>query len=445
MAPTGDKPTVKRKKKAAKKAAKSVVKKKVAKRKVAKRKVAKRKAVARKRLEEVEELSADASGPSEHVKTIQAAPVVPSVAAVQETLTTRTTRTVRSRDVTVFLKQLIMLLDAGTPILKALKSLSNRGEHKGIRNLVTGISEYVEAGNPLWQAFSREGRHFSPVYVNLIKAAELSGTLTTVMRRLVIYREKREMMRRRMIVAMIYPVSVAVVAYIIIWLMSTLLIPEFEAMFKDFELELTPFTQFMLNSASFIGGGWSLLLACGIVAGVIGGYWLFMMDPVRRVMADRLKFKIPVLRGVTRASVVLEFTRTFAMLQRSGILIMSTLELCRNSAGNRAFAGAIQDMRDSVERGEGLERSLRSAERSGYLPGVVVDMLVTGEETGSMEQISDQIADAYEAELEIQVDAMKEAIVPVAVVGLSIVVGSVVIALFMPLVQMIEGLAGGGM
>ena len=112
---------------------------------------------------------------------------------------------------------------------------------------------------------------------------------------------------------------------------------------------------------------------------------------------------------------------------------------------HRAFAGAIQDMRDSVERGEGLERSLRSAERSGYLPGVVVDMLVTGEETGSMEQISDQIADAYEAELEIQVDAMKEAIVPVAVVGLSIVVGSVVIALFMPLVQMIEGLAGGGM
>lgn len=404
-----------------------------------KKKPAKRKAVTRKSISDMEDTHEISEGTIE----IEEA-VLPSVSAVSETITTRTTRSVRHKDITVFLRQLIMMLDAGTPILKALKSLSHRGEHRGIRNLVTGISEYVEAGNPLWQAFAREGKHFSPVYVNLIKAAEASGSLTTVLRRLVIYREKRELLRRQMINALIYPASIAFVAYIIIWLLSTFLIPEFRAMFKDFNVEPGAFTNFVLDAANFVGGPGSVIL----VVGSIVGLWLFytqwwVRSPLRRATSDRLKFRLPIIGSLTRSGVVAEFTRTFAMLQRSGVLMMSTLELCRNSMSNRAFANSIQDMRDSVERGDGLEGPLRDAEKKGLLPGVVVDMLITGEETGSMDNISDQIADIYESEVELLVAGLKEAVQPIMVVGIGVVVGCIVVAMFLPLVKMIEGLSGG--
>lgn len=415
-------------------------KKRSVKKKVVKKKAVKKKAVARKKLDEVVAPYA--------VKAVEelAKPSIPSVSTVQDTITVQTTRSVRSKDITVFLRQLIMMLEAGTPILKALKSLSHRGEHKGIRNLVYGIAQFVEAGNPLWQAFAREGKHFSPIYVNLMKAAEASGTLTTVLRRLVIYREKREIMRRKIIVAMIYPAAIAFVAYIIIWLLATFLIPEFEAMFATFDITLEGLTAFVLSAAAFVGGKGSIIT----VLVVIGGSWAFytqfwVRSPLRRVMTDRMKFKLPISGPITTSSVVAEFTRTFAMLQRSGVLMISTLELCRNSSTNRAFAGSVQDMRDSVERGDGLEGSLRAAEKSGYLPGVVVDMLITGEETGTMDTIADQIADSYEQELELQVEGLKEALGPIMVIGIGLTVGAIVIALFLPLVQLITEVSSAGM
>lgn len=429
----------------------SPAKKKAVKKTPAKKKAVRKKAVARKKIDEVtlpilDEEESEVTIELEKSPGPKKETSVRSVSAIQDTITTRTTRSVRSRDITVFLRQLIMMLEAGTPILKALKSLSHRGERASIRNLVTGIAEYVEAGNPLWQAFAREGKHFSPVYVNLIKAAEASGSLTVVLRRLVILREKRESMRRNMIVAMIYPVAVGVVAYAIIWALSTFLIPVFEEMFVAFGLELKGYTKFVLSVASLVGGPFSLLFVLVTIAAIwaIYSFW-FIQNPVRRVMADRIKLRLPVIGPLTQAGVVAEFARTFAMLQRSGVLMMSTLELCRNSISNRAFAEAIQDMRDSVERGEGLEAPLRAAERNGLMPGVVVDMMITGEETGSMDNIADQIADSYEEEVEIQVAGLKEAVQPIMVIGIGFAVGSIVIAMFMPLVSMMEGLASSGM
>lgn len=425
---------------------------KAAKKKAVKKKAVKKKAVARKKLDEVTHPLVD-SGDETSVEletrnepSLRSESSIPSVSAIQETIATRTTRSVRSRDITVFLRQLIMMLEAGTPILKALKSLSHRGERPAIRNLVTGIAEYVEAGNPLWQAFAREGKHFSSIYVNLIKAAEASGSLTVVLRRLVSYREKREMLRRNLIVALIYPASVALVAYLIIWALATFLIPVFREMFASFDLPLSGFTKFVMNAASLIGGWYSFLFVFIAIAGIWALYSLwFVQSPLRRVMVDRLKLRLPVIGPLTQAGVVAEFTRTFAMLQRSGVLMMSTLELCRNSMSNRAFAECVQDMRDSVERGDGLEAPLRAAERNRLIPGVVVDMLITGEETGSMDNIADQIADSYEEEVEILVAGLKEAIQPIMVIGIGFAVGGIVIAMFLPLVTMIESLATSSM
>ncbi|PCJ67015.1 MAG: hypothetical protein COA73_00805 [Candidatus Hydrogenedentota bacterium] len=429
-------------------AKKRAAKKSPAKKKAVKKKVAiKKRAVTKKILEpeirKIEEvvLELDTASTSSTKSTSTS---LPSITSVQETITAQATRSVRRKDITVFLRQLIMMLDAGTPIIKALTSLSHRGEHRGIRTLVTSIKEYVESGNPLWQAFGREGRYFSPVFVNLIKAAEASGNLSGVLRRLVSYREERERMRRQMQVAMIYPSVLVGVAFTVIVLLSMFVIPEFRKLFMDLDVEIGTFPTIVMAIADLIAWYWWVAVAA--VVGVWAGYnFWWIRSPLRRLRSDQLKLKLPIFGRIEQSMVVTEFTRTLAMLLRSGVSMLATLDLCRNSVSNRAFANSIQNIRDSVESGEGMESPLRDAEKKGLIPGVVVDMLMTGEETGSVDSISDQIADSYEEEVTIAIEAMQEALQPIMVVTLGIMVGTLVIAMFMPLVSLIEKISSQGM
>ncbi len=434
----------------AKKAAakKSTAKKSPAKKKAVKKKPAlKKRAVAKKVLEpeirsieeEVLELDTEETTSAKTSTTS-----LPSVSTIQETITAQATRSVRRKDITVFLRQLIMMLDAGTPIIKALNSLSHRGEHRGIRTLVTSIKEYVEAGNPLWQAFGREGRYFSPVFVNLIKAAEASGNLSVVLRRLVAYREERERLRRQVQVALIYPSVLISVAFTVIVLLSLFVIPEFRKLFRDLDVEIGGFPTFVMGCADVIAGYWWVAVVAAVGMWAVYTLW-WIRDPRRRLIADQIKLRLPIIGRIEQNMVVTEFTRTLGMLLRSGISMMATLDLCRSSISNRAFANAIQDIRDSVENGEGMEAPLRVAEKKGLLPGVVVDMLMTGEESGSVDAISDQIADSYDEEVAIAISAMQEAMQPLMVVTLGIIVGGLVIAMFMPLVSLVEKISLQGM
>jgi len=367
---------------------------------------------------------------------------VPSVSPASEAVGAPSRGTIRNKDITVFLRQMIMMFEAGTPILKALKSLARRSENKSVRALVGGIAEYVEAGNPLWQAFAREGRYFDPVDVNLIKAAEASGSLPAVLKRIAEYREQRERLKRQMQVAMIYPATVTVLAGILVILLSLFVLPAFKEMFDELGVKLNGYTLFVMATARFVETTWWLWV--GIIVGLILGYRLWWVrSPIRQLQSDKVKLRVPVFGGLTRRRVVAEFTRTFAMLLRSGVSMMSTLDLCRNAVGNRAYIGVIQDMRDSVEAGEGLEAPLRKAEKEGYLDGVVVDMLLTGEESGSLEQVADQIANTYEGEIDIAVKGISEAILPIFVVFAAFVVGGIVIGLFLPLIKMIETISSG--
>ena len=389
----------------------------------------------------------DSAAPTISEETAAAAPrpekraAVPSARAIQEAVTARTIRGVRGRDITSFLRQLIMMLDAGTPLLKSLKSLSRRGERQGIRDLVAGMTEYVEAGNPLWQAFARY-KEFDPVFVNLIKASEASGTLTTVLARLVKYRSAREMMAKRVRNAMIYPVAVLSVCVAVLVIIAKVLIPEFVSMFEKFEIEIPPFTSGFITVSNMLSAYW---LPGFVALGALGVvYKILVQNPVWRMRADRMKLRLPLIGIILQKNAIVDFTHTFALMLRSGLSMMATLDLCKNAMRNRAYVPAIQDMRESVERGEGLEQALRNAERSQLFPGVVVDMLITGEETGSIDVISDQIGDIYEQEVEIEVSSINETIQPVITVAMGFIVGIIVFALFSPLVSMVDQIAGGG-
>ncbi len=349
--------------------------------------------------------------------------------------------TVRSSDVTAFLRQLIMMLDAGMPILRSLKTLSKRGERAAARALVADITGYVEQGNTLWQAFDRHPRYFDTVFVSLIKAAEASGTLTTVLRRMVDYRESRELMIKRVRGAMIYPVVLLIACMGVLWLLTYFVVPEFKAMFEKAGLDIPNYTQVFLNVSDAIASYFWVPIAVLIVLIVVYNVW-WIRSPLRRLTSDRLKLKIPVIGKILHKNAIVEMTRTMALLLRSGLSMMSTLELARAAIHNRAVAEALQGVRDSVEQGGGMEEPLRRAYR--VIPPVVTDMFVTGEETGKVDAIAEQIASIYEEEVEIAVNTIGELLQPIFTVIIGVAVMGLFFCLFLPLVSMIEQISSAG-
>jgi type II secretory pathway component PulF len=350
---------------------------------------------------------------------------------------------VKHHEITTFLRQLIMLLDAGTPILKALRTLSQRGENPALRALVSDITQYVEAGNPLWQCFDRHPRYFDEVFVNLVKASEASGTLITVLRRVADYREGRQLLTKRVRNAMAYPVVLVVACTGVLLLLTKLVIPEFEQMFERQGIVIPPATHYFLQGAHIFGNWWWLPFVAFFVFWLVYRYW-FLRSELRRLWADRIKLHIPILGKIVHKNAIVEMSQTMALLLRSGLSMMATLNLTRKAIHNRAVAESLQGVRDSVEQGGGLEAPLRAA--SDVIPHVVTDMFVTGEESGRVDQVAEQIATVYEEEVKIAVAGLGEMLQPVFTVIVGLVVMALFASLFYPIVSMIESIssASGG-
>ncbi|MBW7864441.1 MAG: type II secretion system F family protein [Candidatus Hydrogenedens sp.] len=339
-------------------------------------------------------------------------------------------------DITVFLRQLIMLLESGTPILKSLRTLARRGKRAGVRDLVVDIAAFVENGSPLWAAFERHPRHFDAVFVSLIKASEASGTLTTVLRRLVDYRTARELLRKRVRSAMIYPVLLVVACLAAMLVISSFVVPVFADFFSRAGLEVPGPTRFLIAASEVARVAWWVPIAALLVLLFAYKLW-YVRNPLRRLTADRLKLGIPLIGPIIHKNALVEMTRTLGLLLRSGLSMMASLDLTRNAIHNRAVAESLQAMRNSVERGGGLEEPMR---QSAVIPDEVTDMIATGEESGRVDAVAEQIADIYEEEVSIAVAGLGEALQPVftLVIGLAVLI--LFVALFLPMIGMIDQL-----
>ena len=344
--------------------------------------------------------------------------------------------------VTTFLRQLIMMLEAGTPLLKTLNTLANRGESSSARAMVADIARHVEEGNALWQAFERHPRYFDPVVVNLIKASEASGTLVTVLKRIVTYREKRRMLQRRVTSALLYPVVVAVVCVGAVFVIAQFVLPEFISFFNKLDVDVPWYTTAFIGTIEYITSMWFVILAIAVIVGLGVLYKLLMSQPLWRLRIDRLKLKIPKIGpSIYKKVAVVEFTRNLSLLLGSGMSMMVTLDLVRRAIRNQAMANALQSVRDSVERGAGIEEPLRQQAR--VVPPVVTDMLVTGEESGQLDDIANHIAETYEEEVNITIAGLGEIIQPVLTAFLGGAVLIVALALLMPMINMIQTLGSG--
>lgn len=346
---------------------------------------------------------------------------------------------VRRRDITVFLRQLVMLLEAGTPLLKSLKTLANRLEGRGIRNMVQDLAEQVESGNPLWQAFERHPHeYFDTVFVALVKASEASGTLVDTLRRQTEYYERREMLRRRVKTALVYPAILVVLCGAVLFVMAKFVVPAFEEIFEGaLNVSMPPFTKGLISVIHFLTS-WPILVLFAAIAALIILYWVWQRNPVNRLLADRIKLRVPLLGRISQKYAVAQMTSSLAMMLRSGLSMMVTLDLARSAIHNQAVAQVLQKVRSSVEQGSGIEEPLRA--EPNVIPPVVTDMLVTGEEAGQLDRVAAHIADTYEEEVQIDISTLTDLLPVILVVVLGIAVLMIVLAFFLPLISSIDQL-----
>lgn len=343
---------------------------------------------------------------------------------------------VRYSDITLFLRQLIMLLDSGVSILRALKSLSIRSERPAVRGLINDIALYVEGGNALWQAFDRHPNYFDSVFVNLIRASEASGTLTTILHRIVNYRESREMLRKRVRGAMIYPILLIVACIVALFVITSFVVPVFSEFFARSNMDIPASTRFLIDSSELIRQWWWMPILVLVLMIFLYQFW-FIRNPARRMAIDYLKLKLPIIGGIIHKNAITEMCRTMGLLLRSGLSMMSTLDLTKDAIHNRAVAESLNAMRSTVEGGGGLEEPMRA---SGVMPAVIVDMFVTGEESGRVDQVAEQIADIYEEEVRIAISGLGEALQPVFTLVIGTAVLILFVSLFLPMISMIDHL-----
>jgi len=344
---------------------------------------------------------------------------------------------VRQRDATQFLRQLIMMLEAGTPLLRTLERLSDRASRSAPRALISDIAEYVESGNAFWQACERHPRVFSTVEVNLIRAAEASGNLNVILGQLADYRERRAMLAKKVRAAMIYPVVLIAACFVVALILANVVVPEFLSLFERLDVEPGAFSDATISAIVWFGDWWWAIV--GVTAAVVVLGWLWgSMSPVNRLRLHRWSLRIPIIGSILQKYAVVQMTRTWALLLRSGLSMMVALDLTRNAIHNQAVAQTLQAVRDNVEAGGSIEDPLRRYPK--VIPGVVTDMLVTGEETGQLDEIAERVANNYEEDVNVEVTTLGETLQPVLTIIIGVFVALLFVALFLPMISMLEQL-----
>lgn len=339
---------------------------------------------------------------------------------------------VKATEILVFTRQLSTIVNAGLPLLQGLDILAEQTEDARFANVLQEIGSSVEGGESFSEALRKHPRIFSDLYVSMVRAGEASGNLDNVLMQLADYLESMEELKRRIRSAMTYPVVafsmiVLIAAGLIVWV-----VPQFAEIFSSFDKALPAPTQLLIY-ASEILRSWKMLI---VVAAFIGGVLAFRVYRATengRYVTDRLMLRLPVFGKLLRKVAISRFSRTLSTLTRSGVAILAALEIVERTAGNEVFARAIRKAGDSVRGGETLADPLA---RSQEFPAMVTRMIGVGEKTGALEQMLSKISDFYDSEVKAAVDSLTSLIEPILILMMGIVVGGIVIALFMPILQL---------
>lgn len=347
----------------------------------------------------------------------------------------RTVGKVPVKKLTQFTRQLSTLQDAGLPILRSLRILEDQQKPGMMRVAIRLIAEEVEAGSSLSDAMSRYPKAFDHLFTNMVRAGELGGVLDIILQRLADFMEKSQALKRKIVGAMIYPSAVIFFATIIVVGLLVFIVPKFKTIFADMGQELPAATQMLLGLSDWImGSGWMFVVGfplgffiiCKILGATEGG--AFFMD--------KAKLLIPVIGNIIGKSSVARFTRTLGTLLTAGVPILDALNITAETSGNQIYRRALKRVRESIREGESIAKPLRQAK---VVDAMVVNMIDVGEETGELDKMLYKVADTYDEEVDVLVEGMVSLLEPIMVLTLGGIVGFVVVALFMPMVGMLDG------
>ncbi|MDD3605142.1 MAG: type II secretion system F family protein [Kiritimatiellae bacterium] len=345
---------------------------------------------------------------------------------------------VKPKQLMVSTRQLATLVNAGLPLLRGLQVMQRQEKNPALKKALSEIADAIQSGSTFAEALGQHPKIYNRLYVNMAKAGELGGVLDQVLVRLAEFMEKAQAIKSKVISAMIYPVVVLCMAGGILAFLMIFIIPKFEQIFQEL-LEgegLPPLTQFVLNvSRAFthhiawvVVGVVILIVLVRIAAKTAWG----------RYSLDRTKIAAPVFGTLVKKTAIARFSRTLGTLMTSGVPVLQALNIVRDTAGNEVIARAVNQIHDSVKEGENMAPPI---EASGIFPPMVISMVEVGEETGGLPEMLMRIADTYDGEVDDTVAGLTSIIEPILIIFLAVVVGTIVIALFMPLISIIGKLS----
>jgi type IV pilus assembly protein PilC len=349
---------------------------------------------------------------------------------------------VKPKNLMIFTRQLATLIDSGLPLLRSLTVLEKQEPNPVLRATISALAENVQGGSTFSECLAQHPRIFNKLYVNMVKAGELGGVLEVVLNRLAEYQEKAQKLKNKIVSAMVYPVIVMFIAVSILVFLMIFIVPKFKEMFADTDQELPLISKIVFGTSEFF-----LSSAVGPIPNIVFVFILIFILVVLfnfwgrtkggRSAIDTLKLKLPVLGDIQRKSAVSRFARTLGTLVTSGVPILQALNITRDTAGNVVISQAIEKVHEAVKEGETIVTPLQA---SGVFPNMVISMVDVGEETGQLPEMLLKVADVYDDEVDNSVTALTSILEPLMIVFLALIVGSVVFALFLPLIKMISTL-----
>ncbi len=346
---------------------------------------------------------------------------------------------VKPKVMMIFTRQLATLIDSGLPLLKGLDVLGKQEPNPVLKHTITSISESIQSGSTFSESLSQHPKLFNKLYVNMVKAGELGGVLEVVLTRLAEYMEKANKLKNKIVSAMVYPFIVMFIAVAILIFLMVVVVPEFKNMFKDLNTELPPISEFVFGFSDML---MKIVFYLPVVVWLIFGLMLFIFlfskwsnTVSGREKVDGFKLKMPLLGDLQRKSAISRFSRTLGTLVTSGVPILQALNITSETSGNVVVSNAISNIHSAVKEGESIVTPMSA---SPVFPPMVISMVDVGEETGKLPDMLLKVADVYDDEVDNAVTALTSVIEPLMIVLLAVIVGTIVIAMFLPLIKLMD-------
>ncbi|MEW6197372.1 MAG: type II secretion system F family protein [Planctomycetota bacterium] len=350
---------------------------------------------------------------------------------------------VATKQLCSFTRQLSTLQDAGLPILRSIRILEQQQKPGMLRSVLKQITEDVEGGATLSEAMSRHPKAFDRLYCNMVAAGEAGGVLDVILQRLADFLEKAQKLKRKIVGAMIYPVVVITIAGGIVTFIMVQVVPKFKEIFEDFGTKLPGVTEFLISLSTWFATGrppgWMVILLSPLM--IYAVFKLIRQAQAGRFVLDVIALKIPVVGQLVGKSSVARFTRTLGTLVAAGVPILEAIAITKATSGNEVYARMLQRVHDAIREGDSFANPLRA---SKTVDPIVVNMVDVGEETGELDKMLMKVADNYDDEVDTLVASLVSLLEPIMVVALGLIVGFIVVALFLPLVTLIQSVMSSG-